>query len=150
MAENNINTDDVKGVVNAEGATIHQNIYTSETTHHRNYNHLTPLPPKNSNFIGRKTELEDIQSNLAADNVVCVVNGIGGVGKSELSYEYLHQHKHKYNKIAFIELTEEKSLEDTFYLKLQDSMQLTNDGFDTIVRRLQGYKDKKQFWEQLV
>ena len=54
---------------------------------------LTILPPINRDFIGRKNELEEIEKNLKANKLIYIVNGIGGVGKSELSYEYFHQHK---------------------------------------------------------
>ena len=101
---------------------------------------LTSLPKINKDFIGRTKQLEKIAEHLKADNVSCVVNGIGGLGKSELSYQYLHKHRNEYNKIAFIELTEEKSLEESIYLKLQDSLNLQEDkSFDTIIKRLQNY-----------
>jgi len=109
-----------------------------------NSNHLTPLPPINANFIGREKDLEEIKKNLESDNVVCVVNGIGGVGKSELSYKYLHEHKNEYKKIAFIEINQEgSSLEDIFKRKFSDALHLSEkDNFDTIIKRLQALPKK--------
>jgi len=103
---------------------------------------LTSLPPINTKFIGREADLKAIEENLSSDNVVCVVNGIGGVGKSELSYKYLHENKDKYNAIAFIEFTEEsRSVEETFYFKFQDTFKLTEkDTLETIIKKLQGLK----------
>ncbi len=117
---------------------------TNDLPQKKDPKHLTSLPPINTKFIGREDELKAIEKNLSSDNVVCVVNGIGGVGKSELSYRYLHEHKEQYNKIAFIEFTEEsRSLEETFYFKFQDTFQLTEkDTLETIIKRLQGLKPK--------
>jgi len=112
---------------------------TNKEPQEKDLNHLTPLPPINPNFIGREADLETIKENLNSDNVLCVVNGIGGVGKSELSYKYLHDHKDEYNKIAFVEMTQESaSLEEVFRIKFQDALHLTaDDSFDTIIKRLQ-------------
>jgi len=105
---------------------------------------LTTLPPINPDFIGREKDLETIEKNLNSANVLCVVNGIGGVGKSELSYKYLHEHKEEYNKIAFVEMTEENpSVEEVFRIKFQDAFSLSEeDSFDTIIKRLQGVSGK--------
>ena len=144
MGEKKIETQDVKGIVNAESSTIHQHFNSNITPQKKDPKHLTSLPPINTKFIGREADLKEIEKNLSSDNVVCVVNGIGGVGKSELSYKYLHDNKAKYNKIAFIEFTEEsRSLEETFYFKFQDTFQLTEkDTLDTIIKKLQGFTPK--------
>ncbi|MGV6809021.1 MAG: hypothetical protein ACWA5U_04020 [bacterium] len=46
--------------------------------------HLTKLPAKNEHFVGRKQELAQLENDLARDGTVYIVNGIGGIGKSEL------------------------------------------------------------------
>ena len=142
MGDTRIETNDVKGVLNAEKPIINQYFGSDTTPQKKDPKHLTSLPPINTNFIGREADLKEIEKNLSSDNVVCVVNGIGGVGKSELSYKYLHDNKAKYNKIAFIEFTEEsRSLEETFYFKFQDTFQLTEkDTLETIIKKLQGLK----------
>ena len=141
ITHKNINTKDVVGVANADGSPIIQHIYNGNQPPppKQEVQQLTSLPPINKDFIGRKDELKSIESNLNSNNVVCVVNGIGGVGKSELSYQYLHLNKHKYNHIAFLEFTAEtSSLEDLLFIKFQDALLLDKDStFDTIIRRLQ-------------
>ena len=91
-----INVDDgVTGIVKNDG-TVTQNItnnYHSATSPKKDPKHLTSLPPINTKFIGREDDLKEIEKNLSSNNVVCVVNGIGGVGKSELSYKYFHEHQ---------------------------------------------------------
>ncbi len=142
--DRSICTKDVKGVVNAEGANITQHIYHAQNDFKKESQNLTSLPPINTNFIGREADLKSIEDNLKSDNVVCVVNGIGGVGKSELSYKYLHKHKDEYQKIAFIEMTQESgTIEEVFRIKFQDALHLTReDNFDTIMRRLQAFEPK--------
>ena len=82
--------------------------------------YLTSLPPKNPDFVGREEELQRIKKNLKSSKLIYIVNGIGGVGKSELSYEYFHQEKNDYKKIAFIELNENTSLEDAFMIAFKE------------------------------
>ncbi|TET81397.1 MAG: tetratricopeptide repeat protein, partial [Candidatus Heimdallarchaeota archaeon] len=102
---------------------------------------LTTLPPRNPEFVGRVKELKEIEEHLASNSLIYIVNGIGGVGKSELSYEYLHEHKEKYNNIAFMELTSDtSSLEELFIIKFKEEFQL--DSFDSIMRRLQEFPGK--------
>ncbi|MFI7115971.1 ATP-binding protein [Amycolatopsis sp. NPDC049868] len=43
------------------------------------------LPPATSSFTGRTAELRAIRTALEADGGVCVVSGMGGVGKTELA-----------------------------------------------------------------
>jgi tetratricopeptide (TPR) repeat protein len=103
------------------------------------FKQLTTLPSINKDFIGRKDELEEIEKRLAQNSLICIVNGIGGVGKSELSYKYLHENAHKYKNIAFVEFTkDDSSLEEVFIRKFKDEFHLENDAtLDTIIKRLQ-------------
>lgn len=105
---------------------------------------LTALPPKNENFIGRKKDLEALETTLANDSVTFIVNGIGGVGKSELANEYFHRNKHKYKNLAFIEIPKESSnIEALFFTKFKETLFLGNDAtLESIVKRLQGLPSK--------
>lgn len=115
-----------------EESTIVENIHSNRT------HNLTTLPPKNDNFIGREEELNQLEKQLSVDSMVYIVNGIGGVGKSELSYKYLHDNKSKYNNIAFVEMTENTSLEELFLTKFKDELHLDEHStFDTVIQRLQ-------------
>ena len=106
--------------------------------------YLTVLPPKNPDFIGRVEELQEVEKNLTDNKLIYIVNGIGGVGKSELSYEYFHQHKEQYKKTAFIELSDDKlSLEEIFLIKFKEKFQVDN--FDAIINRLQEYPERNLF-----
>jgi tetratricopeptide (TPR) repeat protein len=103
------------------------------------FKQLTTLPSINKDFIGRKDELEEIEKRLTQNSLICIVNGIGGVGKSELSYKYLHENAHNYKNIAFVEFTkDDSSLEEVFIRKFKDEFYLENDAtLDTVIKRLQ-------------
>lgn len=103
------------------------------------FRQLTTLPNINKDFIGRKEELEEIEKRLAENSLICIVNGIGGIGKSELSYKYLHENKHKYKNIAFVEFTkDDSSIEEIFIRKFKDEFGFDNNvAFDSVIKRLQ-------------
>jgi len=106
--------------------------------------YLTTLPPKNENFIGRVEDLQAIEEMLNDKSITYIVNGIGGVGKSELSCEYFHRNMHRYNNIAFIEMGEDTlSIEELFYVKFKDRFNLNEDAtLDNIIQKLQGLPSK--------
>ena len=108
------------------------------------FNALTSLPAENKDyFIGRQEELEEIKQRLSSDNLTYIVNGIGGVGKSEISSRYFHENKHNYKNIAFIEISDTSSIEELFKTKLKEKLSLDDeDDFDTIIQRLQSLPQK--------
>ena len=85
VKELEINVDNgLTGAGNMSGGTFNQtnNYYKDVATpQKKDPKHLTSLPPINTKFIGREDDLKEIEKNLSSDNVVCVVNGIGGVVK---------------------------------------------------------------------
>ena len=52
----------------------------------------TTVPPHNANFVGRVEELRQLRKALAYGKVgaITAVQGIGGIGKSALAFEYAH------------------------------------------------------------
>jgi len=95
----NVNT----GTANA-GRDIHfgdtNNYYAGE---HKIPHALTPLPFWPEIFLGRDRELEDIRSLLfSGTNLLLLVNGEGGVGKTSLASRYFHTYQHDYAHIAWV------------------------------------------------
>ncbi len=123
-------------------ATSQTQITFSSTQHQANF--LTVLPEVKNNFIGRVDELAKIKEMLSNDNISCIVNGIGGVGKSELALKYFHDNKHNYNNVAFIQLTQDTtSLENVFFQVFQAKLNLQPETLlSTILLQLQGLKPK--------
>ncbi len=101
--------------------------------------HLTVLPAKNPKFVGREAELKQINEDLAKDSMVYIVNGIGGIGKSELAFKYLHDHEASYQHIALFEFSgANDSLEDVLITALNQSLYLDEHAsLDSILYRLQ-------------
>ncbi|MBU3156332.1 tetratricopeptide repeat protein [Clostridium estertheticum] len=49
---------------------------------------LTPNPPKKKGFIGRDQELKELKELNLKSNVTLILNGMGGIGKTELAKEF--------------------------------------------------------------
>jgi tetratricopeptide (TPR) repeat protein len=64
------------------------------------------IPHRNRNFTGRVTELERLRANLIKGGQsrprAQIISGIGGIGKTELATEYIHQHRDEYEIIWWI------------------------------------------------
>ena len=89
-----------------QAGTVH--IGKKEETHHHYGEHkiphaLTSLPFWPEIFLGRDRELEDIRSLLfSGTNLLLLVNGEGGVGKTSLASRYFHTYQHDYAHIAWV------------------------------------------------
>jgi hypothetical protein len=71
--------------------------------------------PITSAFIGRKSDLNLIKEQLLLDEIsdrrkVCVVYGLGGMGKTQLAVEYARLHKAKYTSFFWLDGKTEESI----------------------------------------
>ena len=109
--------------------------------------HLTLLPAKNPHFVGREAELQQIKDSFSAGNMVYIVNGIGGIGKSELAYQYLHENRDNYHHIALFKFSKETtSLKDVLVNTLKTSLTLDDSiTLEHILYRLQNLSGKALF-----
>ncbi|MCX7749313.1 MAG: tetratricopeptide repeat protein [Clostridia bacterium] len=73
---------------------------------------LTSLPPKNIELIGRKKELQELSTRLKKAKRLLLVNGMGGIGKTELCKAFFWSNYHKYKNVGWIEYTE--SIKESF------------------------------------
>ncbi|HMG15010.1 MAG TPA: tetratricopeptide repeat protein, partial [Saprospiraceae bacterium] len=65
--------------------------------------HLTEPPFRPEVFLGREDDLEDIRKRLFEDNnLLLLVNGNGGVGKTSLASRYYHQYEDLYSHMAWV------------------------------------------------
>jgi tetratricopeptide (TPR) repeat protein len=63
------------------------------------------LPLAAAHFTGRRTELDAIDEALGVAEravVMQAITGLGGVGKSQLSARYVHEHAEEYDVVAWI------------------------------------------------
>ncbi|HET8657954.1 MAG TPA: FxSxx-COOH system tetratricopeptide repeat protein [Micromonosporaceae bacterium] len=72
------------------------------------------VPPRNPNFTGRESLLQDLQDKLAVDRETAVlphaIHGMGGVGKSQVAIEYVHRHRADYDLIWWIPAEHESQI----------------------------------------
>jgi tetratricopeptide (TPR) repeat protein len=64
------------------------------------------VPPRNPNFTGRNDLLAELHERLRAEQETAVLphalHGMGGVGKSQLTVEYLYRHLNDYDVVWWI------------------------------------------------
>lgn len=77
---------------------------------------LTPPPFLSEVFLGRANDLRRIHEQLFAPegNLLLLVNGEGGVGKTSVASRYFHQYQHEYTHVAWV--FSEKSIADALLL----------------------------------
>jgi tetratricopeptide (TPR) repeat protein len=72
------------------------------------------VPPRNPNFTGREVLLERLHNELLGHRATAVlpqaVYGMGGVGKSQLVNEYVHQHRSELDLIWWIPAENESQI----------------------------------------
>jgi GTPase SAR1 family protein len=65
--------------------------------------HLTALPFRSEVFLGREEDMEAVRSRLFDENnMLLLVNGRGGVGKTTLAAHYYHRYQDDYQHLAWV------------------------------------------------
>jgi tetratricopeptide (TPR) repeat protein len=83
---------------------------------------------------------------LQKSNVTLIVNGIGGVGKSEIVRKYMFLNEHKYENIIFLEISEKTTFESLMITSFKEKLELDKDStIDTVIKRLQNIGGKNLF-----
>ena len=66
-------------------------------------NLLTPLPPRKVHLIGRENDLVALAEMLKKTERVVLVNGLGGIGKTEVCKFFFYSHYNQYDYAAWID-----------------------------------------------
>ena len=139
-------SENASGVQAVDGiGTVNVNLSSNDKTEKGIKKRLTLLPGKNPNFVGREDELAQLKNDLASDSMVYIVNGIGGIGKSELAYKYLLDYEGDYQHVALFEFSSDQddTLEDILYRSLKATLFLDeNSTLNSILYRLQNLPKK--------
>lgn len=63
-----------------------------------------PVPPPLNYFVGRESLLEDLHSDLSRNDrtSALVIQGIGGIGKTQLAIQYAHRYRSEYDLVWWI------------------------------------------------
>ncbi|MCP5052816.1 MAG: ATP-binding protein, partial [bacterium] len=65
---------------------------------------LTPLPPHKLDLIGRKRDLNALERKLKQKKRVLLVNGLGGIGKTEVCKAFFYKHYQHYHHAAWVDV----------------------------------------------
>ncbi|MGH1364719.1 MAG: tetratricopeptide repeat protein [Calditrichia bacterium] len=64
---------------------------------------LTGTPPQNAGFFGREEDLRQLETSLNDAGAVVVVNGLGGIGKTELCRHFFHEQQAKFEHLLWVD-----------------------------------------------
>jgi len=106
--------------------------------------------PRTSAFVGRESYLDMIQQNLSPDSAarrrrICVLHGLGGIGKTQLAIEYARLHKNEYSSFFWIDGKTEEALIQSLVSIASRLPQAQIPGFDIDgVHEIEDSKEKAQ------
>ncbi|WP_229074632.1 FxSxx-COOH system tetratricopeptide repeat protein [Actinoplanes sp. DH11] len=77
------------------------------------------LPARNARFTGRETGLRDLRGRLRSGAAVVLfgtqavaLQGMGGVGKTQMALEYAHRYRTAYDVVAWLKADSEENLQN--------------------------------------
>lgn len=123
------------------------NIYYGDSVRVKKLKNLTKNPSKSNLFVEREDETELIKELLDGNNVAVIVNGMGGIGKTELakSYFWKENNLQNYKHFGWINYSDnlKKSFLNNFNLDLRfnDNDSIDNK-FSKLVDELNAIEDK--------
>jgi hypothetical protein len=75
------------------------------------------VPPPNEHFYSRSNLLLDLDKCLSSSGAMCIVHGVGGVGKTLAAVQYSHTYKEQYDAVFWLHADTAPGLTDS-YLKM--------------------------------
>ncbi|MCU0290362.1 MAG: toll/interleukin-1 receptor domain-containing protein, partial [Acidobacteria bacterium] len=103
---------------------------------------LTSLPPRKIKLIGRENDLAALVERLRKTDRVVLVNGMGGIGKTEVCKSFFHTHYEQYDYAAWIDWV--SSLRESLVRALggEKSIFIKTTGTDTLDERFEKIMDR--------
>ncbi len=102
------------------------------------------VPPNNPIFTDRDDELTRLDELLHEGPGIrkYVINGLGGVGKTQVALAYAHEYKHRYQAVLWVDASNERALEasisrllDALKLRLVGQQRRNKQSVERAVRR---------------
>lgn len=75
---------------------------------------IVQLPQPNEHFYSRSNLLRDVDQILNSPGRICILHGVGGVGKTLAAVHYSHNHKAKYDAIFWLQADTAPGLTGSF------------------------------------
>ena len=83
------------------------------------------LPPPNEHFYSRSNLLLDLEKCLSSPGAMCIVHGVGGVGKTLAAVQYSYVYKEQYDAIFWLHADTAPGLSDS-YLRMAIALGLAD------------------------
>lgn len=96
--------DRIDELVEKVALTLNKNVNLSLSTKKASAEHkiISKIPQVRDVFYGRDTVISEIEGVFSSGNRVVFLEGIGGIGKSEIAKQYALKYKSEYEDIVFI------------------------------------------------
>ena len=75
---------------------------------------MTIRHPAHESFYGRDQDIRELHKYLAVPGGICIVHGVGGVGKTLLSVEYAYRYKEAYDCIFWLQADTAPGLAESY------------------------------------
>jgi hypothetical protein len=72
------------------------------------------VPPPNEHFYSRSSLLVDLDKCLSSSGAMCILHGVGGVGKTLAAVQYSHLHKEQYDAVFWLHADTAPGLTDSY------------------------------------
>ncbi|MGE5340022.1 MAG: tetratricopeptide repeat protein [Candidatus Omnitrophota bacterium] len=84
---------------------INENLNINKTEENKTSSNelFTPLPSRKVHLIGRGKDLAGLEKTLKTSKRVVLVNGLGGIGKTEVCKEFFWEHYEQYRYAAWVD-----------------------------------------------
>lgn len=87
------------------------------------------MPPPNEHFHPREPLLADVEASLRSPGMICVIYGVGGVGKTMAARQYSYTHKEHFDAVFWLQADTAPGLADS-YLHMVMAVGLAHSGED--------------------